>query len=407
MKVISLELFLVRLPFRIRFEHRAAVRKESAGLLARIVLSDRTVGWGEGIPRAYVTGETVEAAAQAVREFYAPRLRSWDPADFDQAAVEAASLPTFSRDGRVFNAARCSLELALLDAYGRCFHRKLFEAAAPLPGPAPSGSIATSDNGDRDGERSRPAVTAVLPAGGALKVHGLYRAFRMAGYRDFKLKVGFPDDQRRFGFLWAKTSRPGQTRITVRADANGAWTVPEAEENMKTLMEKGVRIFEQPLAKDDWDGYRRLSGSFGPQAIILDESLVSIEDAQRAARERLCQGFNIRISKNGGFFPALEIARLAAAQEIHIYLGSMVGESSLLAAAQIHLLAAAPPITGVEPAFSRLLLKRDLVVHHRRSGRRSLHTRPGVKEGPPFGLGVDIDEKIVARFGESIFRAAF
>jgi L-alanine-DL-glutamate epimerase-like enolase superfamily enzyme len=278
------------------------------------------------------------------------------------------------------------VELALLDAYGRCFGRTLSDASE---------------------ERSQPAPTAVLPAGGTLKVRALYRAFRTAGYRDFKLKVGFPDDQRRFGFILAKTGRPGKARITVRADANGAWTVPEAEENMKTLMEKGVRIFEQPLAKNDWDGYRRLSRSIGPQAIILDESLVSIEDARRAAQERLCQGFNIRISKNGGYFPALEIARLAAAQGIRIYLGSMVGESSLLAAAQGHLLADAPPVTGVEPAFSRLLLKKDLVVHHRRSGRGSLPTRPGAKEGPPFGLGVDIDEKIVARFGESVFRAAF
>jgi L-Ala-D/L-Glu epimerase len=416
MKVASIELFRIRLPFRVRFEHRAAVRKESAGLVTRIVLDDGTVGWGEGVPREYVTGENVESSAQAVREFYVPLVRPLSPADFSQAVTGAASLPTLPQKGRVFNAARCSVELALFDAYGRCFRKKLSEAAAFLPGPDTPGPIPAADQGvssvgtragvQTSGERYRPAATAVLPAGGPLKVRWLYRAFRTAGFRDFKLKVGFPDDERRFGFILAKAGRKDQKRITVRADANGAWTLQEAEKNMTTLMRTGVHHFEQPLAKDDWDGYRRLAAGIGPQAVILDESLRTIEDAHRAARERLSQGFNIRISKNGGFCPSLEIARLAGAHGIDIYLGAMVGETGILAAAQRHLLAAAPRVTAVEPAFNRFLLKRD-IVHMSRPGRWSIKPRSLDSDCPGFGLGIEIDEKVLVRFGESIFRASF
>jgi len=418
MKVASIELFRVRLPFRIRFEHRAAARKESAGLVTRIALADGTVGWGEGVPREYVTGENVESSAQAVREFYVPLVRPWRPADFGQAAAGAAALPTLSKEGRVFNAARCSVELALFDAYGRCFREKLSAAAAYLPGPgtpAPE-QISAADQGvstagtragaRASGERYPPVATAVLPAGGPLKVRWLYRAFRTAGFRDFKLKVGFPDDERRFGFILAIAGRKDQKKITVRADSNGAWTSPEAEKNMTTLMRTGVLLFEQPLAKDDWEGYRRLASGIGPRAVILDESLLTIEDARRAARERWSQGFNIRISKNGGFCPSLEIARLAGAHGIRIYLGAMVGETGILAAAQRHLLAVAPLVTAVEPAFNRFLLKRDIVRKSRR-GRWAIKPRSLERDCPGFGLGIEIDEKAMTRFGESIFRAAF
>jgi len=384
MKVASLELFRVRLPFRIRFEHRAATRKESVGLLTKITLKDGSVGWGEGIPREYVTGETAESSAEEVREFYAPRLGSWDPADFDGAAEASAGLPSLSKDGRVFNAARCTVELALLDAYARSFQRDLSEAALPRP---------------------ETAVTAVLPAGGALKVRGLYAAFWAAGFRDFKLKVGCAGDERRFKFILSKIGGARPAGITVRADANGAWTAEEAERNMASLMRRGVKLFEQPLAKDDWAGYRRLAAAVGPQAIILDESLLTVEDAQRAAREGICGGFNIRISKNGGFHPALEVARLAASLGIRIHLGSMVGESSLLAAARRHLQAAAPPAASVEPSFSRFLLKRDLASSRRQARGPAGHRGDG--RNASGGWGVDVDERAVARLGESVFKAGF
>jgi len=389
MKVASLELFLVPLPFRIRFEHRAAAREESTSLLTRVTLADGTVGWGEGVPRPYVTGESAESSARAVEEFFAPGLGSWDPGDFDRAAAEAAGLPTPSRDGCVFNAARCAVELAILDAYGRMFRRPataaaVFRSAAPPPEP--------------------PPPTAVLPAGGRAKVRWLFRAFRAAGIHDFKLKVGFPDDERRFRFILKRIGRPGPKRLFLRADANGAWKTGEAEERIRILRRQGVDSVEQPLAGADWDGLRRLAAAVGPEAIVLDESLLTIDDARKAALERLCGGFNIRISKNGGLFPSLEIARLAAERGIRIYVGAMVGESGLLDAARRHFLAVAPPAAGVEPSFSRFLLKKDLV-RRGRNRARSIRSANGTSSG--FGLGADVDEKTVARLGRSAFRIVY
>jgi len=64
---------------------------------------------GEGIPRDYVTGETLDSAVKVIRTVYAKRLLA--PAPLALAPVEAA--------GVVHNAAWCACELAYLDALGQ------------------------------------------------------------------------------------------------------------------------------------------------------------------------------------------------------------------------------------------------------------------------------------------------
>src|SRR5205814_1175383 len=84
--------------------------------------------WGEGVPRAYVTGETAAGALAQLRQSDLPAQLS-DCSDFPAAVTMAERLaltPVAGDDrSRVGNAARCAAELALLDAYGRCFHEPL------------------------------------------------------------------------------------------------------------------------------------------------------------------------------------------------------------------------------------------------------------------------------------------
>ena len=58
MQIRKLTASIVRLPLRVRFSHATATRQESENVLVRCELADGTVGWGEGVPRSYVTGET-------------------------------------------------------------------------------------------------------------------------------------------------------------------------------------------------------------------------------------------------------------------------------------------------------------------------------------------------------------
>ena len=70
----SLEVWTYEVPMRVRFEHARAGRSSSSGVLVRLALRDGSVGWGEGIPRDYVTGETLTSAVEIIRTVYADRL---------------------------------------------------------------------------------------------------------------------------------------------------------------------------------------------------------------------------------------------------------------------------------------------------------------------------------------------
>src|SRR5581483_12485069 len=52
------DVLVVELPLRFSFGHALAARKSTRNVLVRVVLDSGHVGYGEGVPREYVTGET-------------------------------------------------------------------------------------------------------------------------------------------------------------------------------------------------------------------------------------------------------------------------------------------------------------------------------------------------------------
>ena len=61
MHVVELEARHVRIPLRRKVTHASHVRTETDNVVVRCVLSDGSVGFGEGVPRDYVTGETIDS----------------------------------------------------------------------------------------------------------------------------------------------------------------------------------------------------------------------------------------------------------------------------------------------------------------------------------------------------------
>src|SRR5207244_3553829 len=61
-RVVELTAFLVRVPLKKAIRHASHSRTDTDNVVVRCVLDDRTEGYGEGVPRDYVTGETAESA---------------------------------------------------------------------------------------------------------------------------------------------------------------------------------------------------------------------------------------------------------------------------------------------------------------------------------------------------------
>ena len=339
----TLDAWTYDIPMRIRFEHARAGRASSTGLLVRLALDGGAVGWGEGIPRDYVTGETLATAVAIIRSDYAARLAADAP---------LATVPIES-DGIVHNAAWCACELAYLDALGRSRRQRVADMLAGTFGLKP--------------HRLLRRVSAVLSAGPVEKTRRNLRLMRLLQFRDYKLKVGADANQdeanlaevgRQLGRGLRR--RRGPTRRTLRVDANGAWDLEEAVRQAAGLARWRVVAVEQPLAKGNEaalaDLRRRTS-----VPIMLDESLLTLAEAERLVAGGCVDLFNIRVSKNGGLVQSLHLAALAHRLGLDFQLGCMVGETGVLSAAgRIFLELVGRRARFSEGSYGRLLLGSDV-----------------------------------------------
>jgi len=134
---------------------------------------------------------------------------------------------------------------------------------------------------------------------------------------------------------------------------------------------------------------------------MVDESLVTLDDAQALIAERAVDYFNIRVSKCGGLARSREIAARAATAGVRLQIGSQVGETAILAAAGRHLAAALPETAFVEGSFGTLLLTEDVSAESVRFGHRG---EAPLLTGP--GLGVNVLEERLRRYAQTTHELA-
>ncbi len=372
-KVLRVSILTARLPFRFSFGHALAERASSTNVYVKVTLDDGTVGFGEGVPREYVTGETAATAVTALRDRYAPALlgRRLDAPEAVPAALDAIAASARTHAGGVDGAAWCALELALLDAGGRHFHRSVRDWLGPCRSPV-------------------VCYTAVIPFMRPARLAAIAAVIRLLRIPHVKVKVGadLATDLRALRRL----RRVLGARVDLRVDANAAWTADEALEAIARMRPYRVSAVEQPVAASDLEGLRRVTAAT-PELIIVDESLRTVEEARLLAATGACNAFNVRVSKCGGLLASARIARVAAEVGLACVVGAQVGESGILSAAGRHLAAATAP-RYVEGSAGRLLLREDLTAENVLPGWGG---RARAFEGS--GLGVNVREATLGRYG--------
>lgn len=385
LRIRRVQVFPLAIPLRFRFEHAAAARDTADPVVVRLTAEapyTRHVGCGETLARRYVTGETTATVVDDVIEAFTPHLLEFRPTSFAEAVEFASELPTLVA-GRLVNAARCAVELALLDLAGQVFGRRLSDVTGWMdqPGFEPPGCVdAARYSGIVVGSRPRRLATFL-------------RLQRCYGLRDFKIKVAVDGWERPLEQAHRIMQR-GLARgtVTLRADANGAWSLAQAREALPILERFGVRALEQPLPPAD-DQHLAVLAKETRCDLIADESLLTNEDAEELVEAGAVRVLSIRLAKNGGLLPALRIARRALAAGLDVQLGCLVGETSILAAAGVAFLESCPRVRFVEGAFGRFLLCGDVT-------GRSLWVGRGGRVRPPsgFGLGLHVSEDALRRY---------
>ena len=334
MKIESLNIRLVDIPFRGEFRHASASRSRTQGIWVEARSDGGQLGCGESCPREYVTKEDT---ASAVTFFNRHRreiteritnlseLRSWMVEH--REAIDANP------------AAWCALELALLDLMAR-HNDQSIEALLGLA--------------ELEGEFR---YTAVLGDAGTETFRAQLTKYYELGFRDFKVKLSgdLTRDREKMSAV-----RSAGSPVRVRVDANNFWSAPTEAVNHLTALERELVAVEEPLQTGNFKDLAVVAQALGTR-IILDESFTHVEQVPLFVDIGSQWIVNVRVSKLGGILRSLEVIDRLRPSGIQIIIGAQVGETSLLTRAALSIANCSRDIlVAQEGAFGTLLLERDV-----------------------------------------------
>lgn len=364
MKLVTLSIQKLEIPFNISFSHASATRRVTDSVIVR-ACGEHQTGYGESCPRVYVTNE----AWKSVLDFFTRHQPSIIDGIYDIASLKqwaAAHAEAIDLNP----AAWCAIELALLDLISREDNCSV-EALLGLPWP------------DADFQYS-----AVLGDSDIEAFTGLLERYKAIGFTDYKLKLSgqLAHDKEKCDLIVRHVKH-----ARLRLDANNLWSNPD--EVIAYIKNLGHPFFalEEPVTANDYEGLLSVAQSLGI-SIVLDESFIRLKQFETLQGQPGRWIINIRVSKMGGLLRSLAIAERAREVGIHCIVGAQVGETSMLTRASMVLVNAYRDIVlAQEGAFGTHLLEHDIFQPMLMFGKSGRITQAQLSGLRMCGFGLDLD----------------
>jgi o-succinylbenzoate synthase len=338
---LKLQIDLIRARLRAPFVSASGSVEDRELLLVRLEDSAGRVGFGEAAPLASYDGVGIDDVRAALEDCR-PALRDSDGAEHEALLAQCTRLAVLPQ-------ALAAIDLALWDLAGR----RSGEPVSRLLGGAGDASVEVNYTVAAADRAS--AATEALTA-------------RDAGFRCLKLKVGIGDDAGRLAAVRAAAGH----EIALRLDANGAWSVAEAQAALRALEPAGIELCEEPVR--GLEQTAELWGTTGV-ALAIDESAA----APGALERRVCDAVCLKIARCGGITGVLDAARRARASGYEVYLASTL-DGPLGIAAALHAAAALRPDRPCGLATLALFAERADPLPPR-AGRIAVPDGPGLGSG--------------------------
>lgn len=321
-RITRIEAFVFRAPIANPVRTSFGVMTDRPAVLVRAEDSDGAFGWGEVWCNFPSCG--AEHRARLIDTVLAPLLvQQWfeaPEAAFRHLSEETAVLAIQSAEPGPIAQAIAGVDLALWDLCARRAKTPLWQFIRGQPPDTQPARISVYASGINPDHPERTAE----------------RAWE-AGYRAFKLKIGFGRD-RDLANLTAMRSRLG-AGIPLMADANQGWSLEEALRMLPDLEPFDLCWLEEPLRADrPWDEWAQLRMRSGIP-LAAGENLASPVEFTQAIATRQLSVLQPDAAKWGGIsgcWPVIQATRAAHLLYCPHYLGGGIG---LLHSA--HLLAAA------------------------------------------------------------------
>lgn len=272
-------------------------------LLIAVELADGTRGYGEAAPFPAFNGETQETARAAILAAQS-QIEGADVREWRRIALALPAIPGMT------GSARCAIETALLDALTR---------RARLPLWSFFGGVASTLETD-----------VTITTGSIAAAARAAREIVARGVTTIKIKIGAGDPETTtirtmehdLARIVAVRDEAPDARLIL--DGNCGYTADDALRLLDMLNVHGIVpvLFEQPVAKDDETGLRRLTAT-RRVPIAADESAASAADVARLAKAGAVDVINIKLMKCG-IVEALDIAAVARVAGLRLMIGGMV-----------------------------------------------------------------------------------
>lgn len=371
MKITRITVYQVDLPLehpywlsggRLKFECLDAT-------LVRIETDEGLTGWGEGTPwgHTYVPahGPGIRAGIETMARF----VLGLDP----RMVLEVERAMDLALPGHLY--AKSPIDMACWDIAGQ---------AAGLP-------IADLMGGGS--RRPRPIASSV-GAKTVEETRAVMDRYRQRGYIVHSVKIG-GDVARDIARIRDVEANKHDGEI-ILYDVNRCWTRQQALQVMSACEDLNV-TFEQPC--ETLDDIAAIAGRHAAP-VSVDESLATLQDATRIARDGLAEVFGIKLNRVGGLTKAARMRDVALAHGIDMFVMA-TGGSVLADTEALHLAATIP-----DHACRAVWACQDMITVDIAGGRgpRNLSGHLHLPEAP--GLGVHPDPAAlgpaVADYGEPL-----
>lgn len=243
------------------------------------------VGWGEAAPLAGLSPEYgPDFEAQLAGVLQQANARDWDLEE-ESCLQQVSELVPFS-----FPAIRFGLETALLDLTNggtkRILANAFFDQGTPIP------------------------INGLIWMGTKEFMLKQIHQKLEEGYSCLKMKIGAIDFDQELELLQVIRYQKNATKLTLRVDANGAFSVQEALSKLKQLQAFDLHSIEQPIQVGQWEAMRELVQQ-SPVPIALDEELIGRSNKEEVLSFIKPQFIILKPSLIGGILETREWIRLA------------------------------------------------------------------------------------------------
>lgn len=367
MRIEGISVYPLRAHLPVPFRWATGLATERSVVLIKITTNDGLVGWGEAL--------NIEAAP-VLRDLF-PLLVGQDlPGIALRLQAMRQRLPQFGKWRRLATGAIGALDMALWDIRGQADCLPVVQLLGGLQHSRAavyaSGIYYRDANGGTDAGAPTEAMSYVA-----------------RGFNCIKMKIGgiSPDAEKE---RIASVRDAVGPKITLMADANGAYDLNAASAMGRVLAEHGFHWFEEPLNSMDVNEHLALKEYCS--VLLAAGERWECAEFEAFLRARAIGVAQPNVGNIGGFHEALRVLQLGVAAGIQIALHSW--GTPLALAATVHLACSArgmsPPLVEFDctPNPLRAIVKEPIP-----SPVQGFLAAP---RGP--GLGVSVDEKSLQSF---------